>query len=876
MQLNSKKSEFCPFPSVEIFQPTFRADFTHNLKFHTNKKTMRIRTRYTVLAIASIITRCRAFMLDFGWYHSIDSSNVVECRVRTAVFHGGNDRHITTRRCEAYVDDGDSHGIIYDIPHWILQKYHREFNEHKRGFLRIEGARFAHHNSTESLRVARRGGDTHDQILVDVNAKIEISEAPFDNEGARRRAAVVIGESNVLVVRVSTNDGRVALNASSIAARVFGSYGTPASQYKACSMGQKQLLPAVGSGISDGVLELKLNSNIRGVSAGDFENTVNTALATRVASLDAYDHIIYCLPAGSLGESGENDWIAYAYIEWNRAFFNNGACGYLSSLVHELGHNMGLGHSGKDGSSYGDQSGIMGIGYDREYWPLACFNSAKNWQLGWYREKAVELEARSRCGPWKGRLYGFPDYASVPYNGLVLIKIGDVFIQYNKIAAMNRDTQENANMVAFTQSSADLDSQSWFLDGRNSGTFQYESLCVDICGMFLNNGLEYADMVVRNCTHSSICSNYYTPLCSAIPPIQAPTSSPSIRQTTPPSTMPKRTRLPTTMPPIWNSTNMPTTLFPIPSSIPVPETSGPTQTPAPEPTATPPSTTNPVPTPTTLSPTPNATKTPTAILPFSYSTPSPTTRPSTLNPSKFPPTSNPTPVPSIRPPTMNPSKPPTLTHTNLPTILPTQVPTTRPPAWNPSKVLTPLPTTRRTTLNPSKVPTTRPPTLNPTKSPTIRPTPLPTARPLTQNPNLVPATSFTVRNPTLMPTIPTADMICDDNLLGAFPYPGVDGFVRERDCFWLRARPQMWGAVCSRSIAASNLCRETCGKCVDNCFDTTKGFLFQGFERTCLWLSVRLGVIYEVCHLGHEAYTVCPETCGMCDVTPSVKSLEGP
>lgn len=826
---------------------------------------MSFRTRCVAMAIASIVSRsrCHAFTLDFSWYHSIDLSNVVECRVRTAVFHGGNDRPITTRRCQAYADvNGDSQGIVYDIPHWIVQKYHREFHQHERAFLRIEGARFARHNSTERVRV-RSGGDSHDQILVDVNAKIKISEAPSDNDGTRRRTAVMIGESNVLVVRVTTNDGRVALNASSISARVFGSFGTPASQFKTCSMEQKQLLPAVGPGISDGVLELKLNSNIRGIEAGDFENAVNTALATKVASLNAYDHILYCLPAGSLGASGETDWIAYAYIDWNRAFFNDGACGHLSTLVHELGHNMGLGHSGKDGDPYGDQSGIMGIGYDREYWPLACFNSAKNWQLGWYSDKALELEARSRCGPWKGRLYGFPDYASVPYNGLVLIKIGDVFIQYNKIAAMNRDTQEKANMVAFTQSTVELDSQSWSLDGRNSGTFQYEGLCVDLCGMFPNNGLEYFDVVIRNCTHASICSNYYTPLCSAIP----------------------LTRSPTTMPPIRSSSNRPTMLFPIPSSIPVPTTNGPTQAPAQGPTTTSPTpnstyvptllsnTTNPAPTPTTMLPTTNPTKAPTTIVPTSNPTPVPTPRPSTLSPTRlptFPPTPKPTPVPTTRPPTMNPSNPPThvptRNPTKLPTILRTQLPTPRPPAGNPSKVPTPLPTTRRPTQNPSIVPTTRPPNFNPA----IRPTPVPTARPFTQNPTIVPMTPFLARNPTLRPTIPTSDMICDDDLLGVFPYPGVDGFVRERDCIWLRARPQMWGVVCSSSITASNLCRETCGKCVDNCSDTANYFLFQGFRRTCLWLSVRLGVINEVCHVRHEAYTVCPETCGGCDVIPSV------
>ena len=52
--------------------------------------------------------------------------------------------------------------------------------------------------------------------------------------------------------------------------------------------------------------------------------------------------------------------------------------------MHEIGHNLGLSHSGDDSGvkqwEYKDQSGIMGHSYKEENSPRMCFNGAKRYE----------------------------------------------------------------------------------------------------------------------------------------------------------------------------------------------------------------------------------------------------------------------------------------------------------------------------------------------------------------------------------------------------------------------------------------------------------------------------------------------------------------
>ena len=166
------------------------------------------------------------------------------------------------------------------------------------------------------------------------------------------------------------------------------------------------------------------------------------------------NHVMYCLPPGTM--SG----IAYAFVNSWMSVYSDQWCTYVSAQMHELGHNIGLAHSGEltcpvyaSDCEYGDQSGMMGYSYGQDDTPIMCFNSAKNWQLGWYSDKAFVMSPLAN-EVWKGRIMGIADYSSVSTN-TVLAKIEtgtstDYYLNVNRKIGINNGTNEGGNQVLIT------------------------------------------------------------------------------------------------------------------------------------------------------------------------------------------------------------------------------------------------------------------------------------------------------------------------------------------------------------------------------------------------------------------------------------------
>jgi hypothetical protein len=107
--------------------------------------------------------------------------------------------------------------------------------------------------------------------------------------------------------------------------------------------------------------------------------------------------------------------------------------------------------------------------------------------------------------------------------------------------------------------------------------------------------------------------------------------------------------------------------------------------------------------------------------------------------------------------------------------------------------------------------------------------------------------------------------VCDDDQLTTFYVEDIQQYQR---CIWLAARPEYMKTMClsNHSSNAYSICAETCGKCVDDCFDSTGTFQVGTAIRDCEWLSLRPQVQNLLCSSDHDAWVVCPETCNVCDL----------
>lgn len=201
-------------------------------------------------------------------------------------------------------------------------------------------------------------------------------------------------------------------------------------------------------------------------------------------STDTYDHIIYCMPPGVLKQQG--DWIAYADLGGQRSVYRDKWCASLSALMHEIGHNLGLYHSGMGKGPYADITGYMGTSVLSGTGPLMCFNGAQSWQLGFYRDRHSTITRSSL--PWEGVLHGLSQYNLTKSRDIIITKFvldvggAGLFFSFNLATGINSGTRAFANNVTIVQSDtkthtnltaslSSFESTSIEIDGGNTQLF---------------------------------------------------------------------------------------------------------------------------------------------------------------------------------------------------------------------------------------------------------------------------------------------------------------------------------------------------------------------------------------------------------------------
>eukprot|EP00537_Pseudo-nitzschia_pungens_P001583 CAMPEP_0172361126 /NCGR_PEP_ID=MMETSP1060-20121228/5013_1 /TAXON_ID=37318 /ORGANISM="Pseudo-nitzschia pungens, Strain cf. cingulata" /LENGTH=1053 /DNA_ID=CAMNT_0013083295 /DNA_START=158 /DNA_END=3319 /DNA_ORIENTATION=- len=346
------------------------------------------------------------------------------------------------------------------------------------------------------------------RIPTDSKVDIESMDRVLDvrharNKRARReRRLQAIDPSDprvfeAMVVRVFDGNGTgPAANYLELSTDVFFDPICLRSQYAACSHGaviveptdkfgsilNSTMFPGVKNGtFIPGIVDVYVDALATPGNHPNLENEAEIEASSRYAvggmnetgSLaNDFDFVLFCLPPGT------GDWVAYAYVNDHRSYFNDKWCQRVSAQMHEIGHNLNLGHSGlPEQSSYADVSGMMGFAHEKDDAPIQCFNPAKSYQLGWYPLQIKSIDPLALLNetspPLQFILNGVSDYAPDGSNGEALVSLRlenfgllggvDYYIGYNRASGCNSGTADAQNKVTVTEKENSINS----LDGRD-------------------------------------------------------------------------------------------------------------------------------------------------------------------------------------------------------------------------------------------------------------------------------------------------------------------------------------------------------------------------------------------------------------------------
>ncbi|CAJ1954131.1 unnamed protein product [Cylindrotheca closterium] len=403
-----------------------------------------------------------------------------------------------------------------------------------------------------------------------------------DPEGRRlRQLTKTEGDRTVLAVRVLASNSKTSHDAEEISHSIFGGpndYVNLKSQVQACSHGKLNFqkrpdLNGIDTNIRNGVVTIKVNMAVN-VGHSKIVNAVSQEINRQfgMSHVDIADHVMYCLPNGAYGGVG------FALMNRGLSVYNDKLCTSVSTQMHEVGHNLNLGHSSEGTEKYGDQTGVMGYSYRKNEAPKMCYNAAKSFQLGWFRDKSSSYTP-GEPGWVDDRTFNLAsivDYDTSNFDVAVELvqpaKQSNFYISFNAGKGFNSGVREAKNQVlVFEKKSIDGSDSSRVADLSSGESFiisDYNGAPGDkltITARSINLGTSEA--VVRVRLERAIAP---TPV-----PTKSPTPSPTLYPTSAPTYNPTNspTDVPTRVP-----TNVPTSA---PTSSP---TSSPTRSPTPKPT----------------------------------------------------------------------------------------------------------------------------------------------------------------------------------------------------------------------------------------------------------------------------------------------------
>ena len=334
------------------------------------------------------------------------------------------------------------------------------------------------------------GGDFED-VLVEEATSLNQLALPEGGDDHQHRS-LNNDDRTAIVFRINGPLGSPSATIDQLWGSIFTNGNSVKHQLARCSAGQLQLNPT-----NWGVMDIYINA-YQNTNQGDLAQMAEAAALQAIGGgysdiRQAAKHIIFVIP------NRGNNFVGSAEVCPNgvsgTSFFGDTYALSLSVLMHELAHNLNMRHASKDGNTYGDTSGMMGISSGQtDGNPLQCYNACNHWTLGWFQSKRLDLSG-GVGGPQSYQIAAFVDADQAASGQYVLVKLpGGLYMQYNRAKEHNVGTRDKIDQLAIV----------WDSSGSNQGdtvmftgldmsnpTYNSGSAVIQVCSIQIGGTVDY-------------------------------------------------------------------------------------------------------------------------------------------------------------------------------------------------------------------------------------------------------------------------------------------------------------------------------------------------------------------------------------------------
>lgn len=232
----------------------------------------------------------------------------------------------------------------------------------------------------------RNSGPGVPRALLARNATVDWDHFKMAQDNRRKRLALGTSERKIVFLFVSTPDG-----APAITKATFDQYyhsnarNVRNTLYRATNKAYQFAAPGYGADKYSVTIAASLKSC-------DYQTWVSQSIAAaqkQGMNLENYNHVSLIT-----GDTAVCNFCGLGIVDctqYDASYcWTQIGCGFPQTIWHELGHNLGMHHSGTNEAEYGDGSCIMGMGTG-----MAMVNLIQRVKFGWLRPGAVKTVSTS-------------------------------------------------------------------------------------------------------------------------------------------------------------------------------------------------------------------------------------------------------------------------------------------------------------------------------------------------------------------------------------------------------------------------------------------------------------------------------------------------